>query len=145
MYWCQLLSRARDNSSIELELDVLVSTPKWLILTCTDRYRNSYKCCGYVGVVIYVCICVQVYIFISRLLARPRSNEHTWMLRSDLASRCPPWQKEPELLREIADPISGLGRVQFFFFLTRKCKMVPRIIRTKRVRASLKGATTGQI
>ena len=38
------------------------------------------------------------------------------MLRSDLSSKCPPSQKEPELLRGIADPISGLGRVQFFFF-----------------------------
>lgn len=38
------------------------------------------------------------------------------MLRSDLASKCPPSQREPELLREIADPISGLGRVHFFFF-----------------------------
>ena len=58
-------SKARNNTSIESELDVLVSAPEWLIHTCTDRYRNSYRCCGYVDVFIYVCICVQVCIFIS--------------------------------------------------------------------------------
>ena len=44
------------------------------------------------------------------------------MLRSDLASKCPPSQREPELLREIADPISGLGRVHFFFFWPENAK-----------------------
>lgn len=68
-------SRARKNTSIESELDVLVSAPEWLIHaqidieeTVTGVVGRYHGCC-------YLCLylCTGVY-FHLRLLARPRSN-----------------------------------------------------------------------
>lgn len=58
-------SRARKNTSIESELDVLVSAPEWLIHAQIDIETVTGVVGRYADVVIYVCICVQVYIFIS--------------------------------------------------------------------------------
>lgn len=56
-------SRARKNTSIESELDVLVSAPEWLIHAQIDIETVTGVVGRCVDVVIYVCICVQVCIF----------------------------------------------------------------------------------